>query len=93
VPFSVLEEVLLLTEAGRVQIPLPFREFVISLDKSVNIELAVNDTAVLLEAAMFTTIRDPYDRMIIAQARVAGLSLITGDGEIHNSGLVRTVWD
>jgi PIN domain nuclease of toxin-antitoxin system len=93
VRFSVLEEVLLLTEAGRVQIPLPFREFVISLDISVNVELAANDTAVLLESAMFTTIRDPYDRMIIAQARVAGLPLITGDGEIHDSGLVRTVWE
>jgi PIN domain nuclease of toxin-antitoxin system len=93
VPFTVLEEVLLLSEIGRIHIPLPFREFVISLDKAENIDLAVNDTAVLLEAASFSTIRDPYDRMIIAQARVAGLPLITGDDKIHESGLVRTVWD
>jgi PIN domain nuclease of toxin-antitoxin system len=63
------------------------------LDKAVNVDLAANDTAVLLEAATFTTIRDPYDRMIIAQARVAGLPLITGDGKIQESGLVQTVWD
>jgi hypothetical protein len=25
--------------------------------------------------------------------RVAGLPLITGDGKIHESSLVRTVWD
>jgi len=93
VPFTVLEEVLLLSEVGRIHIPLPFREFVISLDKAENVDLAVNDTAVLLEAASFTSIRDPYDRMIIAQARVAGLPLITGDGKIQDSGLVRTVWD
>jgi len=31
--------------------------------------------------------------MIIAQARLAGLPLITGDAKIHDSGLVRTVWD
>jgi PIN domain nuclease of toxin-antitoxin system len=93
VPFTVLEEVLLLSEIGKIHIPLPFREFVISLDKAENVDLGVNDTAVLLEAATFTTIRDPYDRMIIAQARVAGLPLITGDGKIHDSGLVRTVWD
>jgi PIN domain nuclease of toxin-antitoxin system len=55
--------------------------------------LGVNDTALLLEASTFTTIRDPYDRLIIAQARVAGLPLITGDGKIHDSGLVRIVWD
>ena len=93
VPFTVLEEVLLLSEVGKIHIPLPFREFVISLDKAENVDLGVNDTAVLLEAATFTTIRDPYDRMIIAQARVAGLPLITGDAKIHDSGLVRTVWD
>ena len=93
VPFTVLEEVLLLSEIGRIHIPLPFREFVLSLDKAVNVDLAANDTAVLLEAATFMTIRDPYDRMIIAQARVAGLPLITGDEKIQESGLVRTVWD
>jgi PIN domain nuclease of toxin-antitoxin system len=93
VPFTVLEEVLLLSEVGKIRIPLPFRDFVISLDKSDNVDLSVNDIAVLLEAATFTTIRDPYDRMIIAQARVAGLPLITGDEKIQESGLVRTVWD
>jgi PIN domain nuclease of toxin-antitoxin system len=72
---------------------LPLREFVISLDKAENFDLGANDTAVLLEAATFTTITDSYDRMIIAQARVAGLPLITGDEKIQESGLVRTVWD
>ena len=93
VPFTVLEEVLLLSEIGRIHIPLPFREFVISLDKADNVDFAVNDIPVLLEAAAFTTITDPYDRLIIAQARVAGLPLITGDEKIRESGLVRTVWD
>ena len=93
VPFTVLEEVLLLSEIRRIHIPLPFRDFVISLDKADNFDLGVNDTSILLEAATFTTIRVPYDRMIIAQARVAGLPLITGDDKIHDSGLVRTVWD
>jgi PIN domain nuclease of toxin-antitoxin system len=46
-----------------------------------------------LEAATFTTIRDPYDRLIIAQARVSGVPLITADERIHDSGLVRTLWD
>jgi PIN domain nuclease of toxin-antitoxin system len=93
VPFTVLEEVLLLSEIGKIQIPLPFREFVISLEKAENFDLGVNDADLLLEAATFATVRDPYDRLIIAQARVAGLPLITGDGKIHESGLVRTVWD
>lgn len=93
VPFTVLEEMLLLSEAGKIHLSLPFREFVISLDKADNVDLGVNDTALLLEAATFTSIRDPYDRMIIAQARVASVPLITGDEKIQESGLVRTVWD
>ena len=93
VPFSVLEEVLLLSEARKIRLPLPFHDLVVSLAQADNFDLGVNDTALLLEAATFTTIRDPYDRLIIAQARVAGLPLITGDGKIQESGLVRTVWD
>ena len=93
VPFTVLEEILLLSEAGRIRLPQPFRDLVVSPAQADNFDLGVNDTAVLLEAATFTTIRDPYDRMIIAQARVAGLPLMTGDVDIQNSGLVRTVWD
>ena len=93
VPFTVLEEILLLSEAGKIRLPQPFRDLVVALAHADNFDLGVNDTAVLLEAATFTSIRDPYDRMIIAQARVAGLPLITGDGKIHDSGLVRTVWD
>jgi PIN domain nuclease of toxin-antitoxin system len=90
---SVLEEVMLLSEIGRIRLPLPFRDFVISIRQAENFDLGVNDTALLLEASRFTTIRDPYDRLIITQARVAGLPLITGDGRIHDSGLVRIVWD
>jgi PIN domain nuclease of toxin-antitoxin system len=93
VPFTVLEEVMLLFEAGKVRLPLPFRDLVISLSQADNYDLGVNDLQLLLEAASFTTLSDPYDRLIVAQARVAGLPLITGDGEIQESGLVRTVWD
>ena len=93
VPFTVLEEVMLLVEAGKVRLPMPFRDLVISLAQADNFDLAVNDMQLLLEAASFTALSDPYDRLIVAQARVAGLPLITGDGEIQESGLVRTVWD
>ena len=93
VPFTVLEEVMLLSEIGRIRLPLPFRDFLVSVRQAENFDLGVNDSDLLLEAATFTSIRDPYDRLIIAQARVAGLPLITGDEKIHQSALVRTVWD
>jgi PIN domain nuclease of toxin-antitoxin system len=93
VPFTVLEEVMLLSEIGKIRLLLPFREFVVSIRQAENFDLGVNDTDLLLEAATFTTVRDPYDRLIIAQARVAAVPLITGDEKIQKSGLVRTVWD
>jgi PIN domain nuclease of toxin-antitoxin system len=93
VPFTVLEEVMLLSEAGRIRLLLPFRDLVISFAQSDNFDLGVNDAQLLLEAASFTALADPYDRLIVAQARLIGLPLITGDEEIHKSGLVRTVWD
>lgn len=93
IPFAVMEELMLLSEAGKVRLPMAFRDLVVSLMRADNIHLAVNDPELLLEAAALTGMRDPYDRMIVAQARVAGLPLITGDETIQKSGLVRTVWD
>ena len=93
VPFTVLEEVMLLSEAGKLRLPLPFRDLIISLAQADNFDLGINDMQLLLEAASLTAIKDPYDRLIVAQARVSGLPLITGDDGIHESGLVRTIWD
>ena len=93
IPFTVLEEVMLLSEAGKVHLPMPFRDLLISFMRADNFDLGVNDAQLLLEAAALIGIRDPYDRLIVAQARIAGLPLLTGDEEIRDSGLVRTVWD
>lgn len=35
---------------------------------------------------------DPYDRLIVAEALHRGLILITKDGNITDSGLVRIIW-
>lgn len=93
IPFTAMEEIMLLSEAGRIRLPMPFRELLLSLMRTENFALGVNDSDLLLEAAALTGIRDPYDRLIVAQARMAPAPLITGDEEIRNSRLVQTVWD
>jgi PIN domain nuclease of toxin-antitoxin system len=93
IPFTVLEETMLLSEAGKVRLRLPFRELLLSLMQAENYELGENNAELLLEASSLVGIRDPYDRMIVAQARMLGLPLVTGDEEIHASALVRVVWD
>jgi PIN domain nuclease of toxin-antitoxin system len=35
---------------------------------------------------------DPYDRLIVAEALLLGVPLITKDGNITDSGVVRVVW-
>jgi len=39
------------------------------------------------------SLRDPFDRMVVAAARAAGAPLVTGDATIHASALVDVVWD
>ena len=36
--------------------------------------------------------RDPFDALICAAARHLGLPLLTGDGDIRQSGLVQVIW-
>ncbi len=93
IPFTVLEEIMLLSEAGKIRLRLPFRELLLSVMQAENFDLGENDAQLLLEASALVGIRDPYDRMIVAQARILGLPLVTSDEKIQNSGLVRTVWD
>lgn len=93
VPFTVLEELMLLSESSKIRLPIPFRDLIVSFAQADNFDLGVNDAQLLLEAAALVGIKDPYDRMIIAQARVAGLPLITSDDKIQQSNLVRAVWD
>lgn len=56
VPFTLLEEVMLLCEIGRIRLPLPFRDLVITIRQAENFDWGVNDCDLLLEAATFTTI-------------------------------------
>ena len=36
--------------------------------------------------------RDPFDALIVAAAQTAGLSLVTRDNAIRESGAVRVIW-
>jgi len=51
------------------------------------------DLAQAREFALLETMRDPFDRMLVAAARAAGTSLVTADTAIRDSALVEIVWD
>ncbi len=48
------------------------------------------DQVFLADTARFT--RDPFDALICAVSRSMNLPLVTRDGEIAGSGLVRVIW-
>ena len=55
-------------------------------------ELNLTAEHALAAASFDWSHRDPFDRMIAAQAAVEGLTLITSDQALQEFSLVRTVW-
>jgi PIN domain nuclease of toxin-antitoxin system len=89
IPAIVPIELALLREAGRDVIGVPQIEAL--LDGPF--VLAPLEIANAREFALLDTIADPFDRMIVAAARVAELPLITADVLVTELGLVETIWD
>jgi PIN domain nuclease of toxin-antitoxin system len=77
---------------GRLPLPAPPDEFVPAQRAAHGIEaLAVEEEAALHVAKLPDLHRDPFDRMLIAQAMVGGLVLATPDDPIRQYP-VRTLW-
>ena len=93
IPITVLEEILRLSEMGRVRLKLPLRELV-SQYRQQGSPFSVQDYSVdiLLAVEQFPAIRDPFDRVIVATAHTLGYPLITHDGFLQDHQFVQTVW-
>jgi len=91
VPAIVAIELSLLRETGRNTVGPPQLEALVRAQPAFTV--LPLDLAQAMEFALLQSVRDPFDRMILAAARVAGAPLITADGAIHASALVETVWD
>lgn len=66
--------------AGRLPLPLPPERYVPQLRERHGIEsLALDEAAVLQIAKLPAHHRDPFDRMLVCQAIVRGLTLLTPD--------------
>ena len=91
VPAIVPIEMALLRDAGR--IGMGVAEFEATVGRNPAFSVLPLDLAQAREFALLPAIRDPFDRMIVAAARVVHRPLITADGDIAASGLVEVVWD
>lgn len=91
VPAVVALELSLLQEAGRKVVGAPELHALLSAQPAF--QLLPLDLKQALEFGLLRTLRDPFDRMVVAAARVAGVPLITANTTIHTSALVATIWD
>lgn len=91
VPAIVLVELTLLREAGRNVIGVPQVEALFAAQPAFQLQPLEMTQA--REFALLESLADPFDRVIVAAARGAGVRLISADTIIDESALVETIWD
>jgi PIN domain nuclease of toxin-antitoxin system len=93
IPVTVLEEILRLSEKGAIRLALPFRDLVARYQQEAG-PFSIQDYTkeILLVVAQYPTIRDPFDRVIVATAQALDYPLITNDGFLQDEGFVPIVW-
>jgi PIN domain nuclease of toxin-antitoxin system len=92
VPMAVLWECSLLTRRGRVELRPSFRGFFEDLFSNPAYQPLDLTTEQVFMADENRPNDDPFDALICAAAASLSLPLLTRDGEIEESGLVRVIW-
>ncbi len=69
---------------GKLELPLPPGKYVPSRMETTGVEgLAVSHAHGLKAGGLPSHHRDPFDRMLVAQAQLEGMPLLTADRQIH----------
>jgi PIN domain nuclease of toxin-antitoxin system len=95
VPAIALAEACWIIERGRVAVSLP--DLLGELDADSRISVQPLDRAIIERSAGLSAIAEMHDRQTVATAlvlqdQVGDVAVITRDGNITDSGLVRAVW-
>lgn len=87
-----LWEVAILHKVGRVRLSQPFSRWAERLLLQPGYELAAFTPADIAESVKCNINDDMFDGAIVAAATTRDLPLITRDGAIIDSGMVRVIW-
>jgi PIN domain nuclease of toxin-antitoxin system len=90
IPVAAAAEIVLLRELGRTDLGLPSLRA--ACERSSSWRVLPLDLEQIDEFASLATIRDPFDRLIVAAARRLRAKLVSRDAAIAESGLVDTIW-
>ena len=95
IPAIVVWEVANKADRRRIDLDRPYDLWIDeALAQDRRVEVLPLAPRISIEAARLSwEHRDPADRLIVATARVHAAPLVTSDEAIHESGLVRCVWD
>ena len=88
-PAAAAAEIALLRELGRIELGLP--EIRTAMD-TTSLRFLDLTWQQLDEFSSLTSIRDPFDRLVVSAARSLGAKLITKDESLADTGLVDVVW-
>ena len=92
IPAPVLWELTLLLEHDRIKLREPFEQWAAALASRDGIDVAALGVDIIAEAHRLRFHGDPFDRAIVATARVMDLPLITKDEVIVNAKVVDIAW-
>jgi PIN domain nuclease of toxin-antitoxin system len=85
-------EIAVKQELGRLPLPQPAQRYVPRLREAHLVQpLALDEESALHAASLPALHRDPFDRLLVAQAIVHGLVLLTPDEDVRRYP-VRTLW-
>ena len=81
--------------AGRLQLSLPLADWLARAVRPPFVTVLPVDERIAVESALLpgSFHKDPADRLIVATARLHGLTLLTKDRDIRGYAGVKTLWD
>ncbi len=91
IPAIVAVELALLRETGR-RVPGP-PELQALIQAHPGFQILPMDLAQATEFMLLGYLQDPFDRLVVAAARVSSVPLLTADERITHSSLVPIIWD
>jgi PIN domain nuclease of toxin-antitoxin system len=92
VPAAVMWETAMLARVGRVDLRRSVRAFFDDLFSNPAYQPLETTPDHVYAAADLWFTRDPFDALIAGAAQVLGLTLVTRDGTIRESGTVAVLW-
>ena len=64
-----------------------------AIEQTPGLQFLALDFPQIEEFAALTSIKDPFDRLILSPCRVTGARLITRDRNLRESKVVRSLWE